>query len=299
MPRWLKYLIVWLGLGFSSATWCAAAVPVFVDATWLESRLNDPKIAVIDISSDVLQHMRFHLSGAKFLPFSLLIDVRPEDKAEMQLDDKDFIALLGGLGITRDMHVVIYDDTGGLHAGRFFLELERIGHPKVSVLNGGLVAWALGARKLVNTRTHRASTTYVPAGKGRRNTVELSDVRAASQKKTHLILDVRTAEEYLGDSQKLRSGHIPGAVWWPWEEGVDLEGGFLRRSDELLSDSFKKAGATEKRQPILLYCASGRRAAQSYLVLRSLGFENVKVYLNSMNEYAAEPSAPLKTGPTP
>jgi 3-mercaptopyruvate sulfurtransferase SseA len=34
-------------------------------------------------------------------------------------------------------------------------------------------------------------------------------------------------------------------------------------------------------------------------VLRSLGFENVKLYAHSMNEYLADPGAPLKRGKEP
>jgi 3-mercaptopyruvate sulfurtransferase SseA len=33
--------------------------------------------------------------------------------------------------------------------------------------------------------------------------------------------------------------------------------------------------------------------------LRSLGFENVKLYANSMNEYLADPLAPLTRGTEP
>lgn len=50
---------------------------------------------------------------------------------------------------------------------------------------------------------------------------------------------------------------------------------------------------------MIAYCRSGHRAARAYLTLRSLGYEDVKVYANSMNEYAAARDAPLTQGPQP
>ena len=50
---------------------------------------------------------------------------------------------------------------------------------------------------------------------------------------------------------------------------------------------------------MIAYCRSGHRAAHAYLTLRNLGYENVKVYANSMNEYAVTRDAPLKQGKAP
>lgn len=67
-----------------------------------------------------------------------------------------------------------------------------------------------------------------------------------------LLLDVRSAQEY-------REGHIPGSVNLPLRE--------INRIDELASD---------KADPLFLYCLSGARSRQAEAVLRHMGYSNVR-----------------------
>jgi thiosulfate/3-mercaptopyruvate sulfurtransferase len=68
---------------------------------------------------------------------------------------------------------------------------------------------------------------------------------------------------------------------------------------ERLRDRFRQAGLSEPDRPVITYCRSGHRAAHTYLALRALGFERVRLYASSMNEYARIPDAPLRQGPSP
>mgnify|MGYP001565174387 FL=1 len=284
-----------LGLGFAAG---APAAPVFVDGAWLEKRLTNSKIVIVDMSEDDNQYLRFHLPGAVRLPYDVLVKERKNDKVKVRLDDAELGRVLGRLGVTRDSQVVIYDDMGGLNAARLFWELERIGHREASVLDGGLVQWILDGRKVVNTPVKRAPTTYQAAAGGRANEAALADVRETVDKRAALLLDVRTEEEYVGEPKKPRTGHIPGARFWPWDLAVDFDRGFVRRDDAALKKSLGQVGA-DPNVPVIAYCRSGHRAAHAYLTLRNLGYENVKVYANSMNEYAATRDAPLKQGRVP
>ncbi len=298
-----------LGLWFASS---ALAAPVFVDGVWLEKQLANPKLVVVDMSDDDTQYLRFHLPGAVRLPYDVLVKERKNDKVKVRLDDAELTRVLGRLGIARDSQVVIYDDMGGLNAARLFWELERLGHREVSVLDGGLVRWILDGRKVVNNAPRRAPTTYAPAGPGRAsaavpaaalppsslksNEATLEDVRAATA--GGVLLDVRSEEEYVGEAKKPRTGHVPGARFWPWDAAVDFERGFVQRDAAALNKTLAQVGA-DPNAPVIAYCRSGHRAARAYLTLRSLGYENVKVYANSMNEYAAVRDAPLKPGKAP
>ncbi len=274
------------------------AAPALVDGAVLEKQLADPKLVVVDMSDDDNQYLRFHLPGAVRLPYDVLVKERKTDKVKVRLDDAELARVLGRLGITRESRVVIYDDMGGLNAARLFWELERIGHPEVSVLDGGVVRWILDGRKVVNNAPRRAPVTYQPAAPGRGSEATLADMRAASQDRALLLLDVRSEEEYAGEAKKPRTGHVPGARLWPWDMAVDFERGFVQRDAAALRKSLAQAGA-DPNVPVIAYCRSGHRAARAYLTLRSLGYDNVKVYANSMNEYAAVRDAPLKQGKQP
>jgi thiosulfate/3-mercaptopyruvate sulfurtransferase len=220
-----------------------------------------------------------------------------EHKVPVRLDDAELARVLGRLGIARDSRVVIYDDMGGLNAARLFWELERLDHAEVSVLDGGLVRWILDGRKVANNAPRRVPVVYQLPTRGRSSEATLADVRAAVQNRT-LLLDVRSEEEYAGEAKKPRTGHVPGARLWPWDLAVDFERGFVQRDAAALKKSLAQAGA-DPNVPVIAYCRSGHRAARAYLMLRSLGYDNVKVYTNSINEYAAVRDAPLKQGKQP
>lgn len=73
---------------------------------------------------------------------------------------------------------------------------------------------------------------------------------------------------------------------------------FIRRDDTTLRKTLAHAGAVPDRQ-VIAYRRSGHRTAHTYMTLRALGVENVKVYANSMNEYSLAPEAPIKQGKEP
>ena len=281
-----------------AASHAGAAAPVMVDTDWLAKRINDPAVVVIDMSSDETQYSRFHLPGASYFPNYYLMRQRKKDKVVTRLSRNELVYTLGQIGIMRDQHVVLYDDVGGLNAGRMFFELESIGHKKVSVLNGGLVKWILEGRKVVNTPYNRPPTRYGEVEKGVDNEASLADVEAA-QKNSTVLIDARSKEEYIGDLKKRQGGHIAGAQWWEWSDTVAMKKGFVQKSPGELNRKLVSLGVKNKSHPVIAYCRTGHRAAQTYLTLRSLGYSNVRLYANSMSEYGLVRKTSLDTGPKP
>ncbi len=277
-----------------------AAQPVLVDTEWVSQRLDDPSVVLVDMAVDPAQYQRFHLPGAVYLSYAALVQTR-RDGVTLRVSDEHLFKILGTLGISAESHVVVYDDMGGLQAGRLFWELEQIGHEKISVLDGGLVQWILEGRKVEGTPVRPKPVSYKPAQSRRRdNEASLDDIKTASASGAVTLLDVRTQEEYQGNPKsRERTGHIPGAQWWPWDQSVDFQGGFRLKQPNMLQDSLAKIGAADKGEPVITYCRSGHRAAQSYLTLRALGYENVRLYDGSMLEYQLDRNAPLRLGSNP
>ena len=269
-----------------------SAAPIYVEHDWLAKKLDDKNIVVVDMTADRMQYLRFHIPSAVRLSYRDIV-IKRKDKVSVRVPDSRLYKVLGSLGISRDKHIVIYDDMGGLDAGRLFWELERIGHPKVSVLRGGLVKWVLAAHRVDNIPVKSFATQYKPGETGRNNEASLDNIL---NRDSSTLLDVRSIEEYAGHPRYPRSGHIPDAKWWPWESNVDFEHGFVPRSNEVLQGELTKLGVKDKNKPVILYCRSGHRASQSYLTLRSLGYTDVKLYDGSMAEYANKRELPLQKG---
>lgn len=297
-----KFLIVFvvLSAALSSSTAVMAAAPVMVSTKWLAKHVNDKHMAIIDMSAEDSQYARFHLPGAVRLPYYMLIlRQKKSEKFPRRISDDALAHNLGIMGISQSHRIIIYDDMGGLQAARLFWHLERLGHNNVSVLNGGLVKWILEGRKVTNKTVKRTRTAFGPRQKTKDNEASLADVKAAAEQNGTRLVDVRSLEEYTGDAKRRQGGHIPAAIWWPWEQALDTAAGFKLKPVETLRQLFKQKGIENKKQPLIAYCQSGHRAAHTYLALRHLGFINVKLYVNSMNEYAADKSARLNMGGKP
>src|SRR4030066_839313 len=95
---------------FALLSGAAQAAPVLVDSAWLEAHVQDSKLVIVDMTDDDLQYTRFHLPGAVRLAYHELLQPRRPGKPAARLDDAQFAALLGRLGIARHTHLVVYDD---------------------------------------------------------------------------------------------------------------------------------------------------------------------------------------------
>lgn len=279
------------------ATPLVLASQFLVDADTLSKQLPESKLVLIDMS-DETQYQRFHLPGAIHFPYEIL--VTQTQSISLPIPQSNLVQLLGKIGISNTTPVVIYDDIGGLNAARLYWELEQLGHANVAVLNGGLVQWILEGRHVTNhASSPHSPVTYLPKTTGRANEVGLSDIAVANKNKKTVLLDVRSEDEYRGDPRSARTGHIPGAKWWDWEQSVNFESGFMQQEKEILNDSLAKIGIQDHRQPIITYCRSGHRATQAYFTLKRLGFDNVRVYTGSMLEYEQHKQLPLTKGMMP
>ncbi len=276
----------------------ARAAPVMVDTQWVAKNMGKPDVVLIDMATDETQYDRFHLPGAIYLPYYAIVKGRKKDRVTLPLTDVELRQILGKFGLSSSRHFVIYDDMGGLNAARLFWQLEGIGHKKVSVMNGGLVKWILEGRKVVNKPARLKPVAYGASRNGRNNLATMEDVDSAVKNGVTLI-DVRSDEEYIGDLKKRKGGHVPGAKWWEWSRSIDIAQGFIHRPNNKLQSELASIGAGEKTKPVIAYCRSGHRAAQTYLTLRSLGYEDVKVYAHSMKEYGQYRAKKLKRGMQP
>lgn len=289
-----RFLII---LMLSCVSWLAHAKAVLVDAGWVADNLKASDVVLVDMSSGQGRFKGRYIPGAVPLPYSALVQ-KDRRGVSLRVSDERLHQLLGNLGIDAEKHVVIYDDAGGLHAGRLYWELERIGHTRVSVIDGGIVEWLRRGLPSEAIPSKPQQTTYKANGSGRANEADLSAVKAAMGDGKTILLDVRSLDEYRGIGGRSRSGHIPGAQWWPWEQVLQMDQGLTAKDEKMILASLEEVGLT-KDKPVIAYCRSAHRASRTYVTLRRLGFENVKLYDGSMSEWGKVKDAPIKRGMEP
>jgi thiosulfate/3-mercaptopyruvate sulfurtransferase len=208
-----------------------------------------------------------------------------------------FMWMIGHLfslrGVTPERPVVVYEGTqSGIRAARIFWFLEYLGHPSVSVLDGGLAAWT-GAGHAVTTEvdTPTPSTWH-----GEPDALRLATWQQVAERLDRpdvAIVDTRSEAEYFGETVRAkRGGAIPGAVNIEWTRNLRPDGTF--KSPEDLEAMYAQAGVVPDRE-VLTYCQGGYRAAHAYLALRILDFPNVRNYTGSWKEWGDREDLPIET----
>lgn len=293
----LRRVLILISLLAMTTSAVADSKDVFVDVDWLHKNLD--QVTLIDMSEQA-SYQKFHLPGALWVNYDWLI--KPQDGLSLSGGLHYMAGILSQLGINNDSHIVIYDDIGGMEASRLYWELDKLNHPKVHILDGGLVSWVLAGKPVTQTLPKRPALANYQIPKQtftNQLTADKEETVAAIQKQTTTLIDTRSKQEYIGHKKDKRSGHIPNAVWFEWSDALAVNNGFKQKSSDKLLSQLKNLGVTEQHQPIILYCNTAHRAARTFTMLKSLGFNDIKLYDGSLQEYALDKSLPLKRGLQP
>jgi thiosulfate/3-mercaptopyruvate sulfurtransferase len=286
---------------------------VVVSTQWLEDRLDEPNLRVVDIRGKVLPpgntpryvakreaYEAAHIPGAVFVDWTRDI-VDTADPVPVQIASADaFAAAMAAFGIGDDLLVVAYDDYDHIFAGRIAWALRYYGHDAVRVLDGGWSRWTSEGRPTTRETPHRAAARFTarPRPRLRRTADEVAGVLGRHDV---LLLDARPPEQYAGKvSAAGRGGHIPGAYNVPYARLVDASTGQFLPPDALVR-VFAEAGVDVGNLPkeIVVYCNGGVSCTVPMNALRLLGRDEVAVYDGSWNEWGNDATRPVRTGERP
>jgi thiosulfate/3-mercaptopyruvate sulfurtransferase len=208
---------------------------------------------------------------------------------------------LGLLGITPQTTVVLVPSDKLHDATLVALALERVGHTRYAILNGGWEQWAEEKRP-VDTRLPSIPATDYPGNPGADTfTVDYRTVLAHSQNHTAVLLDVRPTDSFTGKkSDEARAGHIPGALNRPFTSDFSTHNTVARfKPADELAEAYAKL-IPGKDSPVVVSCRTGHQASQTYFVLRHLlGYQRVSWYDAGWTEWSARPELPIETSIAP
>lgn len=229
---------------------------------------------LIDVRSPTA-YAEGHVAGAINLPWQAL-NVSESDGIRNEFaGDAEFERLLGEAGLSYDDTILIYDTTA--LPGRAYVAFVYAGFENVHVLDGGIGAWQGGLTKDV---PQVAATTFALT---RKNDIRVDKDYVAGKvgDAASVIIDGRNLDAY-------EDGHIPGAQALP-ASSLLTETATLQ-SQPVLQRLLDTAGVSPDRE-VVSYCGSGVAAANNYLALRNLGYENVVLYDASWDEWSRDPRA--------
>ncbi len=242
-----------------------------------------------------------HIEGAFFVDLNTqLANIKRDftDGGRHPLPDiATFATTLTDLGISKDKHLILYDDKNGSNAAaRFWWMLKSVGHEKVQVLNGGLNQAKKNNFPLSSKAEEikKAAEPYT-IDQWLLPTIEISEVESWSQNPNYIIVDVRDQERYEGKTEPidLIAGHIPGAINIPFTENIDQSGLFLNKNE--LRNKYKELFGDVKGENIVVHCGSGVTACHTLLALEYAEIEIPKLYVGSWSEWSRNNKKIAKT----
>ncbi|MFC1935474.1 rhodanese-like domain-containing protein [Chloroflexota bacterium] len=271
----------------------AVRAPVFVSAAWLADHLQDPDIQVVDLRS-AEDYASGHIPGAVRLDTGSLRVNEPVKGVVAPAEQIE--ELLGQAGIGNNTHVVAYDSSKGLWSTRLLWTMEYYGDDNVSVLDGQYGAWDMEVGTSSTETSSVAAATFEVDVRPER--IATKEWLMASQDNPAVVpVDTRSLGEYVGsDVRSERGGHLPNAVLIEYTENLTLEG-TLKPPGEL-GTMYAKAGITPDKIAVP-YCQTSVRGAIAYAVLRSLGYENVRLYDGAWEEWGNAADTEVVVGPRP
>jgi thiosulfate/3-mercaptopyruvate sulfurtransferase len=259
----------------------------------LEALRGVDNIVIIDLCK-AKQYAQAHIPDAHFVHYG---DIIKNDKPVMGLlpDNESFSALLSSLGITKKSLIVAYDDEGGGCAARFVWTLHVFGHETAVILNGGLFSWANEGHQLSNAIPDKPEASGYSLSKTHHHTATRAFIQTHLDNDNVVFLDARSKAEYNGTKKFAeKAGHIPGAIHYEWTQSMNQNNNLCRLPAEDIQQRLDSLGLTKDKE-VVCYCQSHHRSAYSWLVLKSLGYENVLGYPGSWSEWGNHPDTPVET----
>lgn len=293
-------------------------LPSVIDAAWLEARLNDPTLRILDATV----HLKLPAEGAYTLEsgkesfkkghipravFADLLGEFADASAPFPMtvpDSKQFAEKLGALGVNNSHTVVVYDQLDVARgpefyqfwAPRLWWHLRLEGFDNVVVLDGGLGRWKREGRPVTTEVTAYPPTTFT--ANRRPELLALADqVQAAISDEGRVLINVLDDATFHGRGKTYaRPGRIPSSQHLFFGLLIDPETGGYKKPEDVRG-LFEKVGALDAAKKPITYCGGGIAATVAALQLARLGREDVAVYDGSLTEWTADARRPLEVTP--
>ncbi len=270
----------------------------------LAAHLDDPNWVILDCRFTLTDtgagrraYEKAHIPGARYvhLDDDLAAPVGDTTGRHPLPDPHVLTEKLSGWGIGANKQVVVYDDSFGTIAVRLWWMLRWLGHPGVALLDGGYPKW-LREKHPVDAEVPAPNPGACACLPEPTQIVDAGDVLQASRTGEQIIIDSRDDRRFSGESEPLDlvAGHVPGAINYPFDENLDIDGTFL--PPEALRENYQALLNGRPAWQVIHMCGSGVTTCHNILAMEIAGLSGSRLYPGSWSEWITDPSRPVATG---
>jgi len=276
-----------------AASFGALAAPPLLTPAELQAKLEEPQLRIIDIRSPKTFDKQ-HIPGALSAPYSSWRG--PASNPGELPDIGRLTRLVQQLGLTPSTHIVVtYDGDDAADFGaaaRVYWTLKVLGLKELSILNGGMAAWAEAGLAQDDMPLAVPASTYVP-------TLDSTLIATRDELQTALaagksrLVDARPSPFFSGQTRHAASlvpGTLKGAVNLEYTRWFDGDDARMRSADEVRRLAATSAATGEG--DTISFCNTGHWSAINWFALSEVaGQKGVRMYPGSMVEWSQAPGA--------
>lgn len=276
---------------------------ILYSAQEAQSLLAADKAVLIDIR-DAETYAQGHIPGAVNTPdvFFFLAETSEEGLAELQ---QKFSQQFSAIGLNGERLAIIYEDALNTRYGgscRGWWLLQYLGYEAAGILDGGLGAWKTAGFS-IDSETVAPTPADFPLAVRPELLCTKEQMLAALPDTSIIKLDNRDKDEWLAESSSPygkdfvpRKGRLPGSVWAEWYDFMEEVDGIAQFKSAEAIQALMASRGIKPSDDIIIYCFKGARASNTYVALTLAGFEKLRIYFGSWNEWAKDPSLPIEEG---
>lgn len=267
-----------------------------ITSEWLDAHSNDPGVILIDVRTPE-KYAAGHLPMATNVPVGQWWVIRDELLLELP-EDEDLRNLIGGSGIDVASRVVLIGSTESDYeradCSRVGFTLIYGGVRNVAILDGGMEKWTEEGREVTEVPYTAPSVVY--SGSFNKSIAVSKRYVAWHLWGSATIVDARVPGDFFGVNPlefSEREGHIFRAVNLPtpWIFAAD---GTFRPVEDLGQMAYNVVGRNQYKR-VIVYCGVGGYAASWwYMLSEVLGYNKVRMYDGSIQEWSKDPRAPMQ-----